>query len=111
MADTDTTKVLELVQLTMNPTVPIMVAGGLVTVWHRLVAVASVHEAEAVKAATPLGTRIDPRLRPDRCRLFRRMAVAVAVAVVVAVVVVVVVGDVKSANSKLIWFFRCKANA
>ena len=72
-----------LVRITMNPTVPIMVAGDLATMWRRFAAVTIVHPVEA---ATHLRMLIDPRLLPARCRLFRRM-VAVAAAVVVAVVV------------------------
>jgi hypothetical protein len=77
----DTTMVEALVRLTMNPMVPIMVAGDLATTWRRFAAKAVVH---MVAAATHLHHLIDPRLLPARCRLFRRMAVAVAAVVVAA---------------------------
>ena len=78
-----------MVGLTMNRTVPTMVAGDLATRWRHFAAVTIiVRQVEA--AATNLRLLIDPRLLPARCRLYRRMAVAVAVAVAVVVVVVVV---------------------
>ena len=56
-----------------------MVAGDLATMWRRIEAVTI---AQPVEAATNMSMLIDPRLLPDRSRLFRRMAVAVEVAVV-----------------------------
>ena len=62
----------------MNPTVPYMAAGDLVTMWRRFAAVTVVVQVEAVRMP------IDPRLPPARCRPFRRMVAAVAVVAAVA---------------------------
>jgi hypothetical protein len=80
MADTDTTTALVLVWITMNPTVPSMAAGDLVTMWRRFAAVTVVVQVEAVRML------IDPRPLPARCLLFRRMVVAAVVAAVAAAV-------------------------
>ena len=64
----------------MNPTVPSMAAGDLVTMWRRFAAVTVVVQVEAVRML------IDPRPLPARCLLFRRMVVAAVVAAAVAAV-------------------------
>jgi hypothetical protein len=85
MADTDTTTVSALAWITMNPTVPFMVAGDLATMWRRIAAVTIVEQVEAVRML------IDPRLLPAQRRPFRRIAAVVVVAVVAVVVAVVAV--------------------
>ena len=67
--------------ITMNPTVPFMVDGGLDTMWRRFAAVSIVVQ---VGAAANLRMPIGPRPLPVRCRPFRRMAAAVVVAVAAA---------------------------
>ena len=63
----------------MNPTVPFMVDGDLVTKWRRFEVVPIVKQVEAERMP------IDPRLLPIRCRPFPRTVVAVVAVVVVAV--------------------------
>jgi hypothetical protein len=82
MADTDTAEMWAMVVLTMNRTVPTMVAGDVATRWRRFAAMAIV---QPVETATHLRLLIDPRLLHARCHHFRRMVAVVALDVAVAV--------------------------